>query len=129
MPIATYFFIVSLAGLLTMGVSKSVSLDRNRPGMFSFLSKYDVRLGALLIRSSESMKRMTISLRENAALFARTSGHFITVLLHQILQSAERRVRAWREFARERKIERRSASSFIKDVFEYNNQIKDKRDL
>src|SRR3989344_3385429 len=100
MPIATYFFFFSLAALLTMGVSKSVSLDRNRPGFFSFLSKYDASLGTHLIRFSKSLHRLNLSIRENSVLFVRALGHATTVTLHQLLQSAERRGRGWRELAR-----------------------------
>ncbi len=124
MQVASIFFVISLAGLIGMLSAKLVSMKNGQPGPLWFLSRFDAPLGMFLTRFSAFVKVSFIILWQRTASFAEQSHHFIVSLLHSFVQTVERRVRAWREFARERKIERRDASEYIQDVVEYKKELK-----
>ena len=128
MPIAAILFFFSLAGLIGMVFAKQRNLGRGKTATFAPLARFDVPLAFFLKRSSVAVREELFSFYQNSREMFQSTRHSFTAYLHQLLQSAERRVRIWRDFARERTIERGEASGFIKDVFEYKNHLKDKHD-
>lgn len=104
--------------------AKLASIKSGQPGPLWFLSRLDVPLGNFLTRFSVFTRKAFIVSWQKTASFAEQSHHFIASFMHLLVQTAERRARAWREFTRERKIERRDASEFIQDVAEYKKELK-----
>lgn len=128
MPIAAIVFLVSLAGLSGMVFAKQRNLGRGETATFKPLARFDTPFALFLKRSSVAVREMLFSFYRNSTETFQSARRSLTVHLHQLLLYAERRVRMWRDFARERTIERGEASGFIKDVFEYKNHLKDKHD-
>jgi len=103
-----------------------VGMNSGRQAFFSsFLSRFDAPLGQLVLQISSATRNGFIVAWQRAGLFLHSSQLISTVALHRLVQGVERRVRSWREFARERKIERKPATSaFIKDVAAYKEELK-----
>lgn len=128
MQVASVFFAVSSVGLLSMVLAKLSSMKSGKPGMFSFLSRFDVPLASFVLRSTASLRLLSAHLWRSAVISLERSHHFIASLMHFFVQTIERRMRAWSEFARTRKVVRRDASEFIKDVAQYKKELKNGRD-
>jgi len=120
-------FFISLVALFSMLVEKWVSVRSGRQGLLSvFLSRFDAPLGKLITNLSLLLRVGLIALIRYTLSFFKTLHHLFAAYIHQLITNAERRVRMWREFAREQKIERKSASLFIQDVVEYKTQLKER---
>lgn len=125
MTIASVFFFVSLAGIVGMVSAKMFELKRGSRGALSrYLARFDAPLSLFLTRVFATARVLFVFAWQRVSLFLRTFHHTLVSQLHALLQAAERRVRSWREFARTRRIERGSASVFIKDVADYKKQLK-----
>lgn len=125
MSLASIFFFVSLAGMIFLAVSKWIAEKSGRPSTLSrFLSRYDGRLASFLTTLSALVRRVLLASLRFSSTMVHRAHMFLTVYLHRLLLIAERRMRAWREVAREKKIERGVASLFIKDVAEYKSQLR-----
>ncbi len=107
-----------------MVVSKLSSLKNGTPGLFSSLSRFDKPLALLLLRATDTLRNTSASAWRAAIVSLERLHHFVASLSHFSVQAMERRLRAWREFARTRKFVRRDASGYIKDVVEYKKELK-----
>ncbi len=127
MTSAGVLFYLSFAALSGMLISKLIVVQRGIRDPFSFLSRFDAPLGRVLVRVV-TFGRSALSMAWHALVdFSHASRVLVTDSLHHLLKAAESRVRGWREFARERKIERKTASRYIQDVFEHKNNLKGER--
>lgn len=124
MATSIYFF-AAFIGMTALIVSKQVGLQRGAPTFLSqFLSRYDTSAARMVKTLHILFERLLLLIWQTVAHAFRSVRSAFTIYLHRMLQSAERNVRGWKEIARERKIERKSASVFIKDVVEFKSQLK-----
>ena len=124
MSTASVFFAVSFIGLASMIAARLKSIRTGQPGFLSFLSRYDAAVGNFLVRTAVFTRAFSALLRQQTAIFFRQSHHFVAEFMLLLVKMVERRARAWREFARERKIERGDASAFIQNVVDYKKELK-----
>ena len=124
MSTASVFFAVSFIGLASMIAARLKSMRTGQPGFLFFLSNYDVAVGNFLVRTAIFMRAFSALFRQQTVVFFRQSHHFVAEFMLLLVRMIERRARAWREFARERKIERGDASAFIQDVVDYKKELK-----
>ncbi len=125
MPSSSLLFFISLALLSAMMAGKWVSLNLGRQGLISkFLGRFDLPLSTMIRRLSVLLRVVLMQMWHYSSVFVHHVHHIFAAYVHFLIQTVERRVRHWREFAREQKIERKSASLFIQDVVDYKNALK-----
>ncbi|OHA26565.1 MAG: hypothetical protein A3C06_03245 [Candidatus Taylorbacteria bacterium RIFCSPHIGHO2_02_FULL_46_13] len=126
MSLESIFFFVSLAALILMVGLKWGSLQNGSEGILTrSLAPFDEPIRKALINTSTYLKRVILLGYRYTSVFFHTLHHILAAYLHNMVRAAERQVRNWREFARERKIENNSTSVFLKDMTEYKNQLKE----
>lgn len=124
MPVAPVFFAISLVGLVSMIAARLTSMRTGKPGLFSFLSKYDSSVARLMVFTSIFTRASLALSRQQSVTLFRQTHQYLAEFAHTLIKTVEQRVRTWREFARERKIERGDASAYIQDVVDYKKELK-----
>ena len=130
MPFSIIIFGISLIALASMIASKWMAMDRGTSGFVSrMLSRFDASLSIYLRRLGLFSRLLLAFLWAEGLKVARSAQSSFFSSTHKLLQNAERRMRQWRDFAREQHIKPKAASSCLKDVVDYKATLKNHQPL